>query len=90
MSILEAMMAGKPVVATDVGEARHMVRNGETGVLVPPRDGGELASAIRFLAQDKTLRERMGRAGLEFVGSDFTTSAMVKRYEALYLDLLRD
>lgn len=64
-AILEAMVAGKPVVATDVGAVRELVADGETALLVPPGDPAALATAIGRLLSDPDLRERLGAAGRE-------------------------
>jgi glycosyltransferase involved in cell wall biosynthesis len=88
MSILEAMIASKPVVATDVGEAPHMIRHGETGLLIEPKDVEGMAAALRALANDRARREQMGSAGKILVQRCFTTSTMVNQYESLYRSLL--
>ena len=61
--VLEAMCAGLPVVATPRAALRETVVDGETGVLVPERDGAALAAALRTLATDPAARARMGAAG---------------------------
>lgn len=62
-SIIEAMMSGLPVVATDIRGSREEVVDGETGLLVPVRDAIRLAATLRQLAADDDLRRRMGAAG---------------------------
>lgn len=62
-SIIEAMMSGLPVVATDIRGAREEVVDGETGFLVPPKDPPALAAALARLLGDEALRARMGQAG---------------------------
>lgn len=62
-SVIEAMMAGLPVVGTDVRGTREEVVDGATGLLVPARDAGALARAIGRLVADRELRRRMGAAG---------------------------
>ncbi len=57
------MMTGLPVVASRVGGIREQVADGTTGLLVPPRQPGPLAEALRRLASDPDLRARMGSAG---------------------------
>jgi glycosyltransferase involved in cell wall biosynthesis len=64
MSVIEAMLCGLPVVATDIGGPREQVVDGETGFLVPPMRAPELAAALQRLAADAGLRTRMGAAGL--------------------------
>ncbi|HYZ33943.1 MAG TPA: glycosyltransferase family 4 protein [Crenalkalicoccus sp.] len=63
MSVIEAMLTGLPVVATDIGGPREQVVQGETGLLVPPMQVAPLAEALRLLAVDPQLRARMGAAG---------------------------
>lgn len=63
MSVIEAMMTGLPVVATDIRGPREMVVEGETGFLVPPMTVDPLAAALQRLAADPALRARMGAAG---------------------------
>lgn len=62
-SLCEAQMAGLPVVATRVGGVPSLVRDGESGLLVPPGDAAQLADAILRLSGDAMLRERLARAG---------------------------
>jgi glycosyltransferase involved in cell wall biosynthesis len=63
MSVIEAMMTGLPVVATDIRGPREQVVDGETGTLVPPMQEAPLAVALSGLAADPALRARMGVAG---------------------------
>ncbi len=86
-SILEFMEAGKPVVATRVGGVPDMVRDGETGLLVEPRDPAGLAAAIASLLGDRERAAAMGRAGRELRRSEFTIDTMLGRIEALYEEL---
>lgn len=88
MAVLEAMGAGLPVVATNVGGLGEMVRHGETGLLVPPRDATSLASAWAMLARDPALRLAMGRAGREYASTEFTIGRMVESYEDLFTEVL--
>ena len=63
MSVIEAMLTGLPVVATDIRGPREQVVDGQTGFLVPPMEAAPLARAITRLAEDAALRARMGEAG---------------------------
>src|SRR5450756_1835077 len=85
--VREAMSKGKPVVGTSAGGITEMILEGETGLLVPPRDADALAAAIQRLVADRGLTERLGRAAREHVKS-FALEAVVPRYEAFYYDSL--
>jgi glycosyltransferase involved in cell wall biosynthesis len=87
-ALLEAMAAGLPVVATEVGGTPDVVVNGATGLLVPPRDPTALAEAIVSLLNDADLRHRMGQTGRERVVQYFSAEQMVERTQALYEKLL--
>jgi glycosyltransferase involved in cell wall biosynthesis len=87
-SLLEAMAAGRPVVATRVGGNPEVVVEGETGFLVPPRDARALADAVLRLLRDRELAHRFGQAARRRVESQFTLEQMVQRMEDLYADLL--
>jgi len=86
-AILEAMAAGKPVVATAVGGNPEAIVEGETGHLVPTRDGGALAEAILRLMDDPEKARAFGRAGRRRVEERFTEDRMVAQYDALYTEL---
>jgi glycosyltransferase involved in cell wall biosynthesis len=82
MSVLEAMAAGLPVVATRVGGLAECVSHGETGLLVPPRSVTKLASAVDFLAADAERRARTGAAGRVRAERLFSAEALAPRIEA--------
>jgi glycosyltransferase involved in cell wall biosynthesis len=81
--LAEAGAAGKPSVVTDVGGVAEVVKDGETGIVVPPGDVGALAEAIRRLLGNVDLRKRMGRAARRRVERMFTLDKMLNRYEQL-------
>jgi glycosyltransferase involved in cell wall biosynthesis len=89
LAVLEALLARSAVVAADVGSIAEVVRDGETGLLVPPDDPSGLARAISRLLDDRDLRERLGCNGRELVLRRFTAAHMARRFEALYDELLR-
>ena len=89
LSILEAMHAGLPVVASDVGSVAEAVVHGQTGFVVAPGDEGGLRRRVRELLGDPLLRARMGTRGRELAGERFTARAMARRYEAVYARLAR-
>ena len=86
-SLLDAMAAERPVVATRAGGIPEVVADGETGLLVPPRDGVALAAAILEMLRDPARRQRCGAAGLARVRERFTVDRMVDQtldvYDAL-------
>ncbi len=86
-SLLEAMAAAMPVVATAVGGVPEVVVHEETGLLVEPNDPGQLAEAIARLIVDPRLRLMMGQRGLARVVSHFDLAAKVRDYDALYSSL---
>jgi len=83
VSVLEAMAAGKPVIATAVGGTDEVVVHGETGLLVQPGDAGALAEAIQLLLADSGLADRLGTAGRARVEREFSAEAMVDRVTLL-------
>jgi glycosyltransferase involved in cell wall biosynthesis len=83
-SLLDAMAAEKPAVATAVGGVPEVVEDTETGFLVPPHDPAALAARISQLLKDQTLRRRMGRAGLDRARQLFTVERMVQETAAVY------
>jgi glycosyltransferase involved in cell wall biosynthesis len=84
---LEAMAAGKPVIAARSGGTREVVVDRETGILFPPEDVDALRSAIQELAADPALRLRLGAAGRERAEREFGVGRLVKAYEDLYSEL---
>jgi len=78
-SIIEAMMTGLPVIATDIRGSREEVVAGETGLLVPVADKNALAIAINKLAGDEAMRERMGQAGRNRALDLYDEAEVIKR-----------
>jgi len=79
MSIIEAMLTGLPVVATDIAGVREQVVDGETGLLVPPFEVPPLAAALTCLAGDAALRARFGAAGRARALARFDEAVVVAR-----------
>lgn len=88
LSILEAMAASKPVIATRIGGTDEAVIDGETGLLVPPADPTALVAAIRSVLNDHVLAQRLAAAGRVRVEREFSTVAMVQQATAVYDVLL--
>jgi glycosyltransferase involved in cell wall biosynthesis len=89
IAILEAMAAGKPIVATRVGSVSQVVINGETGLLVKPGEAGALSEALRILVSDKVERQRLGANGFELVCAHYSFDRTIGRYTTLYDKVLR-
>jgi len=87
---LEAMAAGRAVVATNVHGTPEAVRENETGLLVPPADPAALAGAIACLLADAGLRSRMGAAGRSRVAGHFSMQQMVERTQDVYYQAIRE
>lgn len=88
LAIIEAMMAGLPVLATGVGGVPELVEDGVTGLLVPPRDPEALAWALARLLSDPPVRRRMGAAGREKAVREFRLDRMLEETSRLYKELL--
>ena len=84
MSVLEAMAAGRAVVATDVAGTQDAVVSGQTGLLVPPEDPEALARAIVELLLDEGKRQAFGRNGRRHVEQNFSAALMGEQYRALF------
>ena len=84
MSILEAMAAGKPVVAPRVGGIPEIVTDGEEGLLVDARTPPAFGAACMRLMNDPSLRARMGERAKEKVAASFSADAMAAHYRRLY------
>ncbi len=84
VALLEALAAGCPAIATDVGGVRDVVQSGRTGLLVPPADAGALAAAILELMRAPARARALGAAGQAWVRDEFGQATWVRRCEALY------
>jgi glycosyltransferase involved in cell wall biosynthesis len=86
VACLEAMAYGRPVVATGVGGLRDLVVDGETGIVVPPRDPAALRAALERLLGDRELRRRLGAAGRERAREHFSWEAVTDATMTAYAD----
>ncbi len=89
-TIREGLTMRRPTVATDVAGHKEIIRDMETGLLIPPGDDKALALAIVKLVKDKELAFRLAAKGREFVERNMAEDIMVERTEAVYLDALRE
>ena len=88
MALLEAASCGRPIVAADVPGSREIAREGESALLVPPRDPAALAAAILRLADDPALRARLGAGGRRLVEREFSEERIAAATMALWCRLL--
>jgi histidinol-phosphate phosphatase family protein len=89
-TILEAMAAGVPVIASAVSGIPEVIRDGENGLLVPPEDPVALADAVQRVLGDSALATQLGQHGFEAVRTEFDAGSMLDDLESLiYLQLLR-
>jgi glycosyltransferase involved in cell wall biosynthesis len=88
LTIMEFMAQGRPVVATAVGGTPDLIDDGVHGLLVPRRDHAAIASAVASLLRDPALRARLGEAGRARQAAEFDVRVLVRRLEALYVELL--
>lgn len=88
ITVMEAMQAGVPVVATEVGSIREAVEDGETGFVVPVEDVDAMAAAVRRLAEDPDLRARMGERAKEVGLEKFDAAAAVTAWEDVFDQIL--
>ncbi|MGE8640838.1 MAG: glycosyltransferase family 4 protein [Achromobacter sp.] len=89
---VEAQASGLPVIGTDVGGVSEMFRDGDTGILVPPKNPQALTDALQRLIDDPVLRRRMGDAGRKMVWEEgvFSPARLAETTEAVYLKWLAE
>jgi glycosyltransferase involved in cell wall biosynthesis len=87
LSLIEAAAAGRPLIAADGPGLRDIVRHGETGLLVPPRDADALADALATLVRDPGLRQRLGSGARQLAENAFADSIVQTQTLSLYGDL---
>lgn len=85
--LIEAAMLGRPIVASDIDGVREVLRDGETGLLVPPARPAALAAAVGRLLEDPALAARLGAAARAEIPVEFTLERMVAETQRLYLEL---
>lgn len=90
LALLEAMGAGKAVVATAIGGNDELVRDGIDGLLVPPDDADALAAALGRLLDDPQLRARLGAAAAARVAAEFSAAGATERVVSVYREILGD
>lgn len=86
-AILESMAAGVAMVATSVGGNPEIVKDGETGLLIPPNNEKKLVEALAYLVRDPEARAEYATRSREFARSQFHIDRIARRFEKLYLAL---
>ena len=86
-TMLEAMAAGAPVVATEVSGVPDVIDDGENGLLVPPRQPSRLAAGIDELLDDAALRDRLSTAGRRTIEERYTWQSISREFEDLYREV---
>lgn len=84
MVAAEAQACGTPVIASEIGGLQDVIRNGQTGILVPPRDAHAISEAMKTLAENPQLTEDLGRNAVKRVSLLFTWSSIAKLVQDLY------
>jgi len=88
-SLMQAAACGLPAISTPIGAIAEAVRDGKTGLLVPPRDAKALASALSYLMTHDALRGHMGRAAREYAQRQFGIDRMLDAMEAVFAGVAR-
>jgi glycosyltransferase involved in cell wall biosynthesis len=88
-AVLEYMAAGLPTVASNVGGNVEVMKDGVTGLLVPPENADALAAALLRLLRDPDLAEELGTNGCEYVRQNLSVEKLIERTDNLYSELLR-
>ena len=88
VALIEAQLAGKPVVATDVGSVSEVILNHETGI-VTNKNAGSIASAVESLVLDKATREEMGRLAIARSQTLFSVERMINAHIELYKSIVK-
>jgi glycosyltransferase involved in cell wall biosynthesis len=90
IAVLEAMSSGKPVVCTDAGGDREMVRDGVNGFVVPMRNPAALAEKINLVLADAEMRARMGAMSRKIAGEEFDWKLIGAQTKQVYEELLKN
>jgi glycosyltransferase involved in cell wall biosynthesis len=89
MITLEGMAMAKPIIATRIDGTKEQIVDGESGILVPPRDPDAIAKAILRLSTDKVLAQNLGLGGRKRVENEFSVEKMVNTTEQVYQSLIQ-
>ena len=84
MSLLEAMAAARPVIATSVGAVPQLIEHNTTGYLIPPGDSEALAEGLLTLLRNRQLAQQLGQNGRQRVVDHFSANTMARQYSNVY------
>jgi len=87
--VLEAMSRERPVVGSSVGGIKESIKDGETGILVPPKDTEAIADAVIKILKDKKLAKSMGKKGRAYVKKNYSIENYVKNYNKVFEEALK-
>jgi glycosyltransferase involved in cell wall biosynthesis len=87
-ALVEAMAAGKPIIATDIPSVREILDSGKSGIVVPPANSEAIARSLELLLSNRALAENLGNAARERALSSFTIDSTVRGYTSLYRSIL--
>jgi glycosyltransferase involved in cell wall biosynthesis len=88
-AVLEYLAAGLPTIASDVGGNAEIIKDGVTGLLVPPQDSEALAAAVLRLLRNPDLARRLAQGGHEYVRQNFSFERLIEQVDNLYSELLQ-
>lgn len=88
MTILETMAAGIPNISTNIASIPEVIKDGENGYMITPGDIDSLVEKLRFLIDDKQLRENFSKASFELVNSNFSLDHNIEKLKEIYSSLL--
>jgi glycosyltransferase involved in cell wall biosynthesis len=89
-TVKEAFYLNVPVIGTNVGGIPELIKNNETGIIVPPENPSKLAQAINELLSDREKSAKLATNGNTFVKNNMTWDVILPKYIQFYQDLLND
>jgi len=84
ISLLEAMAAGKPIITTTIGSNLEVIKNCETGILIPPKSPDEISKSINLLLNNPELRKKIGQNARQVFCEKYTEERMLNEYMEEY------
>jgi|GEM_PF-187508 len=88
ITLLEAMVRCKPIIATDVGGVAHVIKDTRTGLLIPAQSVDSLYTSLKRVIYDAELRQRLGKQAFAFVKENYSVEKMANRYQEIYREVV--